>query len=220
METVRRAELVQEATTRPVIGTGRAASGGNRLGARLGVQAMSLYKHVANKDQILDEIVEHIFGGIEPPDVEAGWQEAVRGRAHSVRRVLSRHSWAIGLLESRGATGPAALRYVDSILGCLRGAGFTLQDAAHAFWILDSFIYGHVLQETRMSLPRREESPDGAAQPPEPADLTDYPHLAALTAPALSTQFSFDQEFDIGLELLIHGLERIAAPSPTRPGSP
>lgn len=191
-----------------------------RLGARLGVQAMSLYKHVSNKDQILDEIVEHVFGVIELPDVEASWQQAMRWRAHSARRVLCRHSWAIGLLESRGATGPASMRYVDSILGCLRAAGFTLQDSAHAFWILDSFVYGHVLQETRMSVSQHEESPGGARLPAERAGFTDYPHLAALAAPAISAQFSFDQEFDIGLDLIIHGLERIAAPSRARPASP
>ncbi|MDH4346421.1 MAG: TetR family transcriptional regulator, partial [Thermoleophilia bacterium] len=83
-----------------------------RLGSELGVEAMSLYKHVANKEEILDGIVELVVGEIEIPSEGADWKEAMRRRAISAREVLNRHSWAIGLLEARGSMGPTALRYL------------------------------------------------------------------------------------------------------------
>jgi AcrR family transcriptional regulator len=180
-----------------------------RLGAELGVQAMSLYKHVPNKDRLLDEIVEEIFGGIEVTGVDAGWQEAMRRRAHTTRDALRAHPWAIGLLESRGATGPAATRYVDAVLGCLRSAGFSVEDAVHAFWTLDSFVYGHVLQEARTT-GRPDGPPTGEAAPPVAADLSDHPHLAEVAARA--SEFSVDDEFRYGLELIL------AALAPRSPG--
>jgi AcrR family transcriptional regulator len=191
-----------------------------RLGVELGVQAMSLYKHVSNKDHILDEIVEFVFGRIELPGAGADWKEAMRRRAQSARRVLCRHTWAIGLLESRGATGPASMRYVDSILGCLRAAGFSVPDSAHAFWILDSFVYGHVLQEIRTSVPHHEETTDRAALPAERAGTAGHPYLAEMAEAALRSQFSFNQEFDYGLDLIIDALERIATPAQGRPAAP
>ena len=122
-----------------------------RLGAELGVEAMSLYKHVANKEAILDGVVELIVGQIEIPSQETHWKEAMRRRAVSARGVLAAHSWAIGLLETRGSMGPATMRYLDAILGNLRSAGFSIQDAVHAFWLLDSYVYGHVIQETTLA---------------------------------------------------------------------
>ena len=174
-----------------------------RLGAELDVQAMSLYKHVANKDQLLDEIVEEIFGGIEVAGLEAGWQEAMRRRARATRLALRAHPWAIGLLESRGATGAASTGYVDAVLGCLRSAGFSVEDAAHAFWTLDSFVYGHVLQEARTTSPAAAGK---AEEPGSPADvdISAYPHLAEVAARA--SEFSVDTEFEYGLELILGAL--------------
>ena len=122
-----------------------------RLGGKLGVEAMALYKHVANKDEILDGIAELVVGEIEIPAAGSEWRTAMRQRAVSARRVLKRHPWAIGLMESRGSSGPATLRYVDAVLGTLRGGGFSVEMATHAFWLLDSYVYGHVIQE--ISLP-------------------------------------------------------------------
>ena len=181
---------------------GLAALTMRRLGAELGVQAMSLYKHVANKDQILDEVVEEIFGGIEVTGVDAGWEEAMRRRAHATRTALSAHPWAIGLLESRGASGPASTRYVDAVLGCLRSAGFSVEEAAHAFWTLDSFVYGHVLQESRTSAPPGGRA-DGEASTADVA-MSDYPHLAEVAERA--SEFSVDAVFDYGLELILAAL--------------
>jgi len=177
------------------------------LGAELGVEAMSLYKHVANKDEILDGIVEHILGEIEIPVPNSDWRDAMRRRATSAREVLLRHSWAIGLLESRGMNGPAVMRYTNAVLGTLRAAGFPLDAAAHAYWLLDGFVYGQVIQETNVTAPASSTSPNSTtAEPDEPA-MDDYPHLMEMVAHAANATFSFDQEFEYGLNLILDALQ-------------
>jgi AcrR family transcriptional regulator len=173
-----------------------------RLGSELGVEAMSLYKHIDDKDDILDGIVDLVFGEIEVPAGEADWRDTMRRRVSSAREVLSRHSWAIGLFESRGAVGPATLRYVDSTLGALRSAGFSVEDAGYAFTLLDSFVYGHVTQEASASVPSADASSGDGDSPAVPGD---YPHLAEVMEPGRG--FSFDGAFEFGLELLLGALE-------------
>lgn len=185
-----------------------------RLGAELGVEAMSLYKHVANKEAILDGVVELIVSQIEIPSQETHWKEAMRRRAVSARGVLAAHSWAIGLLETRGSMGQATMRYLDAILGNLRSAGFSIQDAVHAFWLLDSYVYGHVIQETTLAPGRT--APPGTESPAavlEQAATAEYPHLAELAEHALGSDYSVDQEFQYGLDLILHALEQAATPA-------
>ncbi len=185
-----------------------------RLGAELGVEAMSLYKHVANKDAILDGVVELIVGQIEIPSQETHWKQAMRRRAVSAREVLAAHSWAIGLLETRGSMGPATMRYLDAILGNLRSAGFSIEDAVHAFWLLDSYVYGHVIQETTLSPVR--SSPSGtepAAAALEQAATADHPYLVEVAEHALGSDNSVDREFQYGLDLILDALEQAAAPA-------
>jgi AcrR family transcriptional regulator len=177
-----------------------------RLGAELGFEAMSLYKHVANKEEILDGMVELIVGQIEIPDPGADWREAMRRRAISERKVLSRHSWAIGLLEAGAATGPNTLRYRDAILGNLGSAGFSMENAAHAFWLLDCYVYGQVIQEVSFST--SDEMTDTAASTLDQTTISEYPHLAAMYEHALIFGFTFDGEFEFGLDLILDGLER------------
>jgi AcrR family transcriptional regulator len=175
-----------------------------RLGAELGFEAMSLYKHVANKEEILDGIVELVVGEIEIPRDETGWREAMSRRAISARAVLVKHSWAIALFEGRGSSGPAALRYIDSILGNLMSSGFSIEQAAHAFWLLDCYVYGQVIQETSMPTPDDATESTGTAQ----TTLNEYPHLAAMYEHAQELGHSFDGEFEFGLDLVLDGLER------------
>ena len=178
-----------------------------RLGAELGVEAMSLYKHVANKEEILDGIVELVIGEIEIPRDEADWKRAMRRRAISARQVLGRHAWAIGLLETRGAVGPAAMGYLDAILGNLRSAGFTIENAAHAFWLLDSYVYGHVVQEASVSVGTSGEM-NGSARPNlEEATMDEYPHLVEVGQHAMRSGFSLDREFEFGLDLILDALD-------------
>ena len=181
-----------------------------RLGSELGFEAMSLYKHVANKDEILDGMVEIVVGQIEVPTPTAEWREAMRRRAASAREVLGKHSWAIGLLESRGSNGPATSRYLNAILGNLLSAGFSNEDAAHAFWLLDCYVYGQVIQETSMSLRASGEGVGSAASALE-TPATDYPYLSAFYEHAMTVDYTFDGEFEFGLDLILDGLERLVA---------
>lgn len=179
-----------------------------RLGAELGVEAMSLYKHVASKEEILDGIVELVVGEIEIPSEGADWKEAMRRRAISARAVLSRHSWAIGLLESHGARGPTALRYLDAILGNLRSAGFSVESAAHAFWLLDSYVYGHVIQETSLPFSSSQEMSESTGSFLQRITMDEYPHLVEVGERAQRSGYSLDDEFDFGLDLILDALDR------------
>ena len=187
-----------------------------RLGAELGVEAMSLYKHVSNKDDILDGMLGLVVTEIELPDENADWRESMKRRAISTRTVLTRHSWAIGLLEARGPAGPTALGYLDAVLGTLRSEGFSIDDAAHAFWLLDSSVYGHIVQETSMTSGGASDTGESAA--PDLASLTadDYPHLVEIAQHALTSEYGFDREFEFGLELILDALDRITAQSESR----
>jgi AcrR family transcriptional regulator len=179
-----------------------------RLGGELGVEAMSLYKHVANKDGILDGIVELVVAEIEIPSDGADWKEAMRRRAISARQVLCRHSWAIGLLEARGSTGPAVRRYLDAILGNLRSAGFSIENAVHAFWVLDCYVYGQVIQETSMPFSRSDEMTESAEPVLEQSTTNEYRHLVEIEERALRSEYSFDREFEFGLDLILDALDR------------
>ena len=177
-----------------------------RLGAELGVEAMAVYKHVSSKDDILDGMVELVVSLIDTPAERAAWRDAMRSRAMSAREVLRRHSWAIGLLDSRRSMGPNQLRYVDAVLGSLRSAGFSVDDAAHAFSLLDSYVYGHVVQEMSWSGRSEPSEPPGPA-PESEISSTDYPHLAEVAAHAAGGTFSFDGEFTYGLDVILSALE-------------
>src|SRR4051794_12393042 len=122
----------------------------------LDVKPMSVYHHVANKGEILDGIVDMVFGEIELPSAGGDWRAEISRRSHSARLVLRRHPWAIGLMESRTSPGPATLRHHDAVLGALRAAGFSVQLTAHAYALLDSFVYGFALQEA--TLPFKDQS--------------------------------------------------------------
>jgi AcrR family transcriptional regulator len=183
---------------------GLAALTMRRLGTELGYEAMALYKHVANKDEILDGMVEMVVSRIELPEEGSDWRDAMRRRAVSAREVLGRHSWAIGLLESRGFEGRAAMRYRDAVLGNLMAAGFSIENAAHAFWLLDCYVYGQVVQET--SIGSSTDAMTDAA--PTDALASVFPNLASVYEHATTFEYTFDGEFQFGLDLILDGLER------------
>jgi AcrR family transcriptional regulator len=180
-----------------------------RLAQELGVEAMSLYHHVANKDEILDGMIDTVFGEIDLPPTTTDWKTAMRRRAHSVRTALSRHPWAISLMESRAAPGPATLRHHDAVIGCLRQAGFTVAMTAHAYSLLDSYIYGFAHQEINLPFDTADETRQlaDAIMGRFPAD--EYPHLVELTTEhVLQPGYDYGNEFDFGLDLILDGLER------------
>ncbi|MFI2372844.1 TetR/AcrR family transcriptional regulator [Streptomyces sp. NPDC018833] len=173
----------------------------------LGVEAMSLYHHVAGREDVLDGMVDAVFGEIDLPPRDADWKSAMRHRAVSVRAVLRRHPWAVGLMDSRSRPGPATLRHHDAVLGTLRAGGFSVPMAAHAFSLIDSYLYGFVMQE--LSLPF-----SGSAELDEVADAIlrampadAYPHLTELvTEHALKPGYDYADEFTFGLTLILDAL--------------
>jgi AcrR family transcriptional regulator len=189
--------------------SGLASLSMRKLGEALGVEAMSLYNHVANKDALLDGMVDIVFSEIDLPAGGADWKTAMRQRAVSARQALSRHPWAIALMESRASPGPATLRHHDAVLGSLRTAGFSIEMAAHAYSLLDSFIYGFALEEAALPFHTAKETAElaqvilGQLRPDE------YPHLTELTVEhVLKPGYDYGNEFAFGLDLILDGLER------------
>ena len=183
-----------------------------KLGQVLGVEAMSLYNHVAGKSDLLDGMVDIVFGEIGLPAGDRGWKQAMRQRALSAREVLGRHRWAIGLMESRRTPGPATLRHHDAVLGCLRGAGFPIELTAHAYYLLDSYIYGFALQEASLPFGTPEETAQVTREIAGQMPAGEYPHLAELaTAHILQPGYHYGTEFEAGLDLILDALERAAA---------
>lgn len=186
-----------------------------RLATVLGAGAMSLYHYVANKEELLDAMIDVVFAEIELPSAEADWRTAMRGRAVSARDVLARHPWAIGLMESRTSPGPANLRHREAVTACLRRAGFSVVMATHANWLLDSHVYGFALQEASLPIDTAEELPDITQDvflPQLPLEQFPYLHEAALALAA--SGYDPSEEFIFGLDLLLDALEplRDAAP--------
>jgi AcrR family transcriptional regulator len=178
-----------------------------KLAQVLGVQAMSLYNHVANKDDLIDGIVDRVVSEIAVPDLTIDWKTAMRQRAISAHTVLLRHPWATMVLMSRVNVGPAMLRYVDTTLGCLQEAGFSFEMADHAWNALDSHIYGFTLQ--KLNFPFEAEEYSEAAKtglPLIPADK--YPYLNRLTQYVIEDRYDGLHDFKFGLELLLDGLEK------------
>ena len=189
-----------------------------KLGEALGVEAMSLYNHVANKDELLDGMIDVVFSEIGLPSDEDNWKTAMRRRAMSVRTVLSRHRWAVGLTESRSSPGPATLRHHDAVIGCLREAGFSVELTAHAFSALDSYIYGFALQERSLPFDTPEETRELAQAILAQFPVDEYPHLAELTFEhVLRPGYDYGNEFEFGLDLILDGLERAYRPAGSPP---
>jgi AcrR family transcriptional regulator len=180
-----------------------------KLGDALGVEAMSLYNHVSNKSELLDRMVDVVFAEIDLPPADVDWRTAMRTRALSARRVLTRHWWAIGLMESRSAPGPATLRHHDAMLGCLRRAGFTVAMTGHAYALLDSFVYGFAVQETSLPFDSPEDAAQVAHDILRQAPAGEYPYLAELAAErVMQADYDFGDEFEVGLDLLLDSLQR------------
>src|SRR5215210_5854080 len=183
-----------------------------KLAKELGVEAMSLYNHVAGKDDLLDGMIDIVFSEIDAPSMDGDWKAALRKRAVSTREALTRHRWAIGRMEGRSSHGPANLRLHDAVLGCLRGAGFSIEMAVHAYSVQDAYIYGFALQERDMS---PEGTTDLAASAQRQmreyeAVLDDYPHLVEVVGGHVAEAgYDYASEFVFGIDLILDGLDRL-----------
>jgi AcrR family transcriptional regulator len=203
-------ERVLDAAMKLADGGGIEALSMRKLGQALGVEAMALYYHFANKERVLDGIVDLVFGEIDLPAAGAEWKAAMRRRAISVRDALMRHRWAIGLMESRTNPGPANLRHHDAVIGCLRAAGFDMAAAATAYSLLDAYIYGFALTKMNLPFDTTTDIVEMAETMLEPFPAGEYPNLAAfITDHAMQPGYDFADEFEIGLDVILDGLERV-----------
>jgi len=190
-----------------------------KLGQELGVRAMSLYKHVAGKDDILDGMVDLVTADFEVPAPGEPWQQAIRRSATSARAVLLVHPWASSLIESRTSVGPARLRYLDSVVGVLSAAGFPISVVAQAVMAIDSHTYGFVLQE--LALPfGPEAAPQAADAFAEGLPPGEHRNLAAMAELVMTSPGGVVADFAFGLDLILDGLGRLldeqGRPAPPR----
>jgi AcrR family transcriptional regulator len=209
-----RARVLQTAVVRADQG-GLEALTMRKLGEELGVEAMALYHHFRNKDDLVDGMVDLVFSEIDLPTNGPDWRTAMRTRAISVRDALMRHRWAIGLMESRRTPGSANLGHHDAVIGSLRAGGFDIEMVAHAYSLLDSYIYGFAL--TKMNLPFRtsEEVGEVAQTMLAPFPVDEYPNLVEfLTDHVMKPGYDYGDEFEYGLDIILDSLEK----APLDPG--
>jgi AcrR family transcriptional regulator len=177
------------------------------LAQELGVKPMSVYHYVANKDEILDGIVDLVFSEFELPVAGGDWRKEMRRRADSARQVLRRHPWATALLQSRLNAGPATLRHHNAIIGTLRGAGFTVEQTAHAFALIDSYLYGFAMSETALPIHGPDSVADLAGMMVQRFPVDEYPHLFEFTTEHIMRPgYDFGAEFEFGLTLILDAL--------------
>jgi AcrR family transcriptional regulator len=180
-----------------------------KLADELGAGAMSLYYYVPNKVDLIDGMVDIVFGEIEPPSLELDWKTAMRRRAVSTREALNRHRWAVGHMEGRTTHGPANLRLHDAVLGCLRATGFSVEMTVHAYSVQDAYIYGFALQENSLPFGTPEETAEVAQTIMAEFAAGTYPHLTEIAVEhVLQPGYDYGNEYQFGLELILDGLDQ------------
>jgi len=178
------------------------------IGRRLGVEAMSLYRHVRNKDDILDGMVDLVFAEIELPADRSSWRTVLRARSISTRAALRRHPWAITLMESRMAPGPANLRSHEDTLTVLLDSGCSATTATHAYNLVDSYVLGFALQEVNLPFSNAEELAAVGELLIAQVPADEYPNFVRVSAELLASGFDYADEFEFGLDLILDGIER------------
>lgn len=202
-------ERIVEAAVQVADAGGLTAVSMRSVGKELGVEAMSLYHHVAGKDALLDALSDWIFTTIALPAPDDPWRAAMAARASSARATLAAHPWALGLIESRRTPLPALLRHHDSVLACLRTNGFSVALASHAFSVLDAYVYGFVLTEVNLPFEAGEDAESFVAEIEHLVPADQYPHLVEMfTEQVVGQAYDYGDEFAYGLELILDGLHR------------
>lgn len=186
---------------------GIAAVSMRSVGRELGVEAMSLYHHVANKEALIDALADWVFAQIDLPGEAGPWRDEVRRHASSERGILTAHPWSLALIESRRSPGPAVLRRHNAMIGCLRHGGFSLLLASHATSVIDAYVYGFALTERNLPF----DPATGATEFATEVDVAwrEYPHLADFVFELMQEDdYSFSAEFEVGLDIILDALER------------
>jgi AcrR family transcriptional regulator len=227
------AERVQLSRDRVLAGAIRVADTGGiggltirTLAQELGVKPMSVYHYVANKDEIIDGVVDLVNAEIALPGPGGDWRTEMRRRANSARRVLGKHPWATPLLQSRLNPGPATLRHHNAFIATLRVAGFSVELTAHAFALIDSYVFGFALSENALPIHGPDSVADTAASMMHFFDAEAYPSLLEFTMEhIMRPDYDFGKEFAYGLDLILDGLARslpdnVGAPRARRPSKP
>lgn len=185
-----------------------------KLAAELDVKPMTIYHHVPNKEAIIDGMVDLVFSEIDLPPTTTDWKSAIRQRSTSARNVLARHPWAAPLMESRPSPGPATLQHHDAVLGCFRTGRFSVEMTAHAYALVDAYVYGFALQEASLPASGGEEMAELAGSMTAAMPVGEFPFLVEFTSEhVLQPGYDFADEFDFGLELILDGLEAAVAAS-------
>lgn len=208
-------ELVVEAAVALADAGGFESLSMRKLAEDLGAAPMALYRHVANKEDLLDGMIDVVFGEIHFPFPTDDWKEAMRQRGISARDALLRHRWAIGLMESRTHPGPASAEHHNATMGCLREAGFPFRSAVHAYNLLDSYTYGFALQEKYIPFETPEESAEMAKV--TVGDMgAQYPYLAEVVVELGKRGYDYEEEFLFGLDRILETLERFKKQVPRK----
>ncbi len=182
-----------------------------KLADALDTKPMTIYHHIPNKEAIIDGMVDRVFAEIDRPLADVDWRTAIRHRCLSAREVLGRHWWAAPLMESRTNPGPETLGHHDDVIGCLRGGGLSWEMTAHAYALLDSYVYGFSMQEASLPATGGEDMAELAESIIEPFPAGSYQHLAEFTAEhVLQPGYDFRAEFEFGLDLILDGLDRVS----------
>ena len=183
-----------------------------KLATALDTKPMTIYHHVPSKEEIVNGMVEVVFAEIEKPPEDQDWKSAVRRRCISARDVMKRHPWAAPLMESRTAPGPENLGHHETVLACLRRGGLSWQMTAHAYAILDAFVYGFAFQEATLPEGAGEEFVEFAKDMADVFDPETLPHLADFTVNhVFQPGYNFADSFDFGLDLILDALEQVAS---------
>jgi AcrR family transcriptional regulator len=186
------------------------------LADALQVKPMSVYHYVANKDEVLDGIVDIVFSEIELPAIGGDWRAGMRLRAASARDAMRRHPWAIGLVQTRTSPGPAILKHHDAVIGALREAGFSVEMTAHAFALIDAYVYGFALSEATLPINGPEAVTEVAERMMGRYSAEDYPHLVEFSVEhVMKPGYDYGAEFEFGLDLVLEGLARARSSSAT-----
>jgi AcrR family transcriptional regulator len=178
-----------------------------KLAGACGVEPMSLYHHVANKDDVLDAMVDAVFAEMDLPDPSLPWRDALARRAESARSVLVRHPWAIAMLDSRTSPGPATLEYHDRTIEVLRRAGFSLEMVGHAGALLDAYVYGFAMQQAALPFDDGPGAGEVADTIVSALPAGAYPYLAAMATQHVQRPgYDFADEFAWGLDVVLDGI--------------
>jgi AcrR family transcriptional regulator len=183
-----------------------------KLAQALGVVPMALYRHVANKDELLDGLVDVVIGEIDPPFSDVDWKTAMRERILSARRALIRHPWASKVMESRTTPTPVVLAYMDSMIGLLRDGGFSLELTHHALHAMGSRMFGftqELFNDTGDTDPQAEAEMWGSMAGTYPYIFEIFTTISHDDGSVVGAGCDDQFEFEFALDLMLDGIERL-----------